>query len=96
MANGRILLPGRIETLKAVSEHYPGASPDALALAALMVRPFEPMVLSGAASRGHLRSNAKAIDLASHLKPEHVEELMGALAQDPEVYWKERSVLPWN
>ena len=43
-------------------------APDALALAAIMAQPFEPMVLSGAVTSQQLRSNLRALELCDQLK----------------------------
>ena len=48
---------------------------------------------TGAATVETLESNLKALELelSSELEPELVQ-----LAEDPVVYWEERSELPWN
>eukprot|EP00435_Cladocopium_sp_Y103_P044255 s149_g12.t1 len=89
MANGRILQ--RPELLE-VSEKMKVA-PDALALAAIMAQPFEPMVLSGAVTAQQLRSNLEALELCDRLKKDGdaLRSLMTQLQTDPDAYWKERS-----
>ena len=70
-----------------------GASIDALALAAVLARPWADVVLSGAAAEDHLASNLAALDVA--WDDETGDRLRG-IAQDAESYWSERSRLPWN
>ncbi|HEV7588535.1 MAG TPA: aldo/keto reductase [Longimicrobium sp.] len=70
-----------------------GTTIDALALAAALAQPWADVVLSGAATVAHLRSNAAAPAVA--LDAEACERL-GTLAWDPEAYWDERSRLPWT
>ncbi len=55
MANGRLLQGESLRLLREVAARYKGASPDAVALAAVMRQPFEPLVLSGASTMEHLR-----------------------------------------
>jgi len=66
-----------------------GNTPDALALAAVLARPWADVVLSGAATVDQLRSNLAALEL-------DVDPNLEQLAEDPAVYWEERSALPWN
>jgi len=66
---------------------------DALALAAVLAQPWAGVVLSGAATVEHLRSNVKALDVAWD---EEVEETLAALVESPETYWETRSNLDWN
>lgn len=74
---------------------------DALALAVVLLQPFRPMVLSGAATVEQLRSNAAALGLADRLAADgaaavDVQQLLEACRQDPQQYWDERSKLAWN
>ena len=70
-----------------------GTALDSLALAAVLAQPWADVVLSGAATVGHLRSNlgAPAVrwdgEAAESLRP---------LAELPEEYWATRSGLRWN
>eukprot|EP00798_Chlamydomonas_sp_ICE-L_P022700 gene22700-29856_t len=92
MTNGRIL---QRNDLQLMAKEL-GVPPDALALAAVILQPFQPMVLSGAATVPHVQSNAAALELASSLDEEVVAKLMSALLQNPQEYWSERSALSWN
>jgi aryl-alcohol dehydrogenase-like predicted oxidoreductase len=70
-----------------------GASPDAVALAAVLAQPFADVVLSGVATRATLASNLAAADLAL---ADDVLATLGPLEEDSEEYWSTRSALPWN
>jgi aryl-alcohol dehydrogenase-like predicted oxidoreductase len=92
LANGRLTARGDVAALRELAERS-GATPDALALAAVLRQPWADVVLSGAATIDTLESNLKALqlELNSELEPELVQ-----LTEDPFVYWEERSRLPWN
>ena len=64
-------------------------TPDALALAAALAKPWADVVLSGAATLETLRSNLAATEVS--LTPD-LEEL----TERPEAYWARRSKLPWT
>jgi aryl-alcohol dehydrogenase-like predicted oxidoreductase len=71
MANGRVFKSGntgpsssRLSTLHTEAEAI-GCTVDALALACIIVQPFSPMVLSGAACIEHMCSNADACGLVA-------------------------------
>ena len=92
LANGR--LAGRelsAALTDAAAEH--ATTPDALALAAVMARPWADVVLSGAATVATLRSNLQAAHVT--WSPELDERLAG-LREDPAAYWERRSALPWT
>lgn len=77
------------------------AGVDAVALAVVMAQPFNPMVLSGAATAQQLGSNAKALTLLERIREDDAagDAIAGLLAVgkvEPEVYWSERSALSWN
>src|SRR5581483_8843331 len=70
-----------------------GATVDALALAAVLARPWADVVLSGAATPGQLRSNLAALAVPwDH----EADEMAGVLVESPEDYWNTRARLPWN
>ena len=91
LANGRLAGREPIAELDAAAGEL-GATPDALALAAVLGRPWADVVLSGAATVQTLRSNLRARDLALS---DELERRLGALAQDSEAYWSARAELPW-
>jgi aryl-alcohol dehydrogenase-like predicted oxidoreductase len=70
-----------------------GASLDALALAAVLARPWVDVVLSGASTAEQVCSNAAALALPWDAE---AEEALSALAEEAEVYWRRRSALAWN
>ena len=70
-----------------------GTTIDALALSAALAQPWADVVLSGAATVAHLRSNAAALDVTLDAE---AHERLGTLAWDPDAYWDERSHLPWT
>jgi aryl-alcohol dehydrogenase-like predicted oxidoreductase len=90
LANGRLTARGDVALLRELAERA-GTTPDALALAAVLAQPWADVVLSGAATVDQLRSNLVALELDPKLEPE-----LAQLAEDPALYWKERSALPWN
>jgi aryl-alcohol dehydrogenase-like predicted oxidoreductase len=99
LANGRLTTRnhepayGReLATLQAQAARL-GTTPDALAIAAVLAQPWADVVLSGAATPAHLRSNAAAVDVALD---DEARTRLAALAHDPAAYWDERGRLPWT
>jgi aryl-alcohol dehydrogenase-like predicted oxidoreductase len=92
LANGR--LAGR-EALPAIAEAAAthDTTPDALALAAVLARPWAGVVLSGAATVGTLESNLRATQVT--WAPE-LDERLADLREDADAYWERRSALPWT
>ncbi len=68
-------------------------TPDALALAAALARPWSDLVLSGASSPEQLSSNLKARTIAWD---DELDQALSPLAEAPDEYWATRSALPWN
>ena len=68
-----------------------GHSPDQIAIAAALARPWADVVLLGAATLGQLESNVAALGVPPSLLP-----LPPELAERPESYWQTRGDLPWN
>jgi aryl-alcohol dehydrogenase-like predicted oxidoreductase len=66
---------------------------DALALAAALAQPWATVVLSGAATVAHLRSNIAALDVKWD---EETAAALTPLAESPTAYWQTRSNLNWN
>jgi aryl-alcohol dehydrogenase-like predicted oxidoreductase len=92
LANGR--LAGREAPpplIEIARDHQTG--PDAVALAAVLTRPWVHIALSGAVTTEQVRSNAAATEL--RLGEDELARLE-ALAEDPEVYWTTRSARPWT
>lgn len=70
-----------------------GVGVDQLAVAAALYQPWQPRVLSGAATPDQVRSHVAAVDI--HLTPTVFDALM-SLAEDPDDYWAARSRREWN
>ncbi|GAA0381592.1 aldo/keto reductase [Microbispora corallina] len=70
-----------------------GVTPVAVALAAVLARPWAGVVLSGAASAGQLRDNLAAVDVAWD---DDLEERLAGLTEDPGAYWDRRAALAWS
>ncbi|MCZ7413349.1 MULTISPECIES: aldo/keto reductase [unclassified Streptomyces] len=92
MANGRLAGPHAPPVLRRVAEEA-GTTCDALALAAVLGRPWAFVVLSGAATAEQLFTNLHAVtvDLDADQEAE-LEELI----EEPGAYWRQRSELPWS
>lgn len=86
LANGRLAGDG-VAWLTALVRD---ATADAVALAAVLAQPWADVVLSGAATIEHLRSNLAALDLA--VDP---AELL-VRAEAPDLYWQTRGDLAWT
>jgi aryl-alcohol dehydrogenase-like predicted oxidoreductase len=66
---------------------------DALAIAAVLARPWVDMVLSGATTVAQLESNVSALAVTWD---DEAEEALKDLSEATDVYWKRRSSLEWN
>ncbi len=93
LANGRLTARGTPPPGLVAQAERIGVGVDALALAAVLARPFVDVVLSGAATTAHLRSNAQALEIVA-------DDARSALSNvDPEpaeAYWATRSQLSWG
>jgi len=98
------LANGRLATGSGALESGPGASlaieaerlgvaPDAVALAAALAQPWADVVLSGAATPDHLRSNLRALSV---VWDEDAAGQLASLAEPAAEYWQKRSELNWN
>jgi aryl-alcohol dehydrogenase-like predicted oxidoreductase len=92
LANGRLTERGDVGPLRSAAGEL-RVSPDALALAAVLSRPWVDTALSGAATVAQLGSNLAAVDVEWD---DSLEELLRPLAEDPSEYWSTRSALPWT
>jgi aryl-alcohol dehydrogenase-like predicted oxidoreductase len=95
MANGR--LAGResgraTDALTEIGREL-GASPDEVALAAVLHQPWVSYVLSGAVTNNQLVSNLRGEELT--LQPAHLARL-ATLAEPSVGYWRHRSQLTWG
>ncbi|MBP2704015.1 aldo/keto reductase [Microbispora sp. RL4-1S] len=92
VANGRLTARAAPAALAEAARER-GATPDALALAAALSRPWAGVVLSGAASPGQLRQNLAATAVAWD---DDLEARLSGLAEDAEHYWDTRARLAWS
>ncbi len=92
LANGLLSSRGRIDALARAARRV-GASEDAVALAAVLARPWVDTVLSGASTVAQLESNLAAVQVPWD---ESLEAELAAIVEQPERYWKTRSSLPWT
>ena len=99
VANGRLtdrnerLADGeRLAVLDEIARAH-GATRDAVALAALLARPWVDMVLSGAVTDEQLAANLAALDL--RLSDDDLARLE-SLAEPADDYWRTRGDLAWN
>jgi aryl-alcohol dehydrogenase-like predicted oxidoreductase len=92
LANGRLGPRGGLEPLARVAARL-GVSEDAVAIAAVLARPWVDTVLSGASTVGQLESNLTALQVPWD---DSLEEELSGLAEPPERYWRTRSALPWT
>jgi aryl-alcohol dehydrogenase-like predicted oxidoreductase len=92
VANGRLTVRGDVPALAAAADRL-RATPDALALAAVLAQPWADVVLSGAATEDMLRSNLRALELAPG---DELAAALDELREDPQSYWKRRAALPWT
>jgi aryl-alcohol dehydrogenase-like predicted oxidoreductase len=92
LANGRLTARGGIEPLSRAAARL-GATEDALALAAVLARPWVDVVLSGASTTQQLESNlqARRLDWSDELEAE-----LADVAEPSERYWETRSSLAWT
>jgi aryl-alcohol dehydrogenase-like predicted oxidoreductase len=93
LANGRLTERGDADGRLTAAARERGTTPDALALAAVLARPWVDVVLSGAATVDTLRSNVAALDAQWDAQ---AEEELAPLSEPPEEYWERRSELAWN
>ncbi len=94
LANGRLAGREPVPELEAAAAEV-GATVDALALAAVLARPWADVVLSGAASVETLRSNLRATEVAAAWSDD-LERRLAPLREDTAAYWARRGELAWN
>jgi aryl-alcohol dehydrogenase-like predicted oxidoreductase len=91
VANGRLAADAAPAPLRAAAAER-ATTPDALALAAILERPWADVVLSGAVTPAMLASNLAARDLDWD---DELEQALAGLAEEPEAYWRTRAALAW-
>jgi aryl-alcohol dehydrogenase-like predicted oxidoreductase len=92
VANGRLTARAAPYPLERAARER-GVTPDALALAAVLVRPWADVVLSGAASVDQLHSNLAATRIEWDAG---LEEPLAALTEGSHAYWARRASLQWR
>jgi aryl-alcohol dehydrogenase-like predicted oxidoreductase len=70
-----------------------GVGRDAIAIAALLARPWVDMVLSGAGAEDQLAANLEALDVELSVEE---RAMLDGLAEPAERYWQTRGGLAWN
>jgi aryl-alcohol dehydrogenase-like predicted oxidoreductase len=93
LATGRLTERGDADGRLTAAARERGTTPDALALAAVLTRPWVDVVLSGAATVDTVRSNLAALEVQWDAR---AEEELAALEEPPDEYWERRSELAWN
>lgn len=92
VANGRLTPRKRLPLLEEVAQAHQVGS-DAVAMAAVLARPWASIVLSGAATVPHLQANVQSLTL--NWTPE-IEQKLRPLTEEPAAYWQTRGALAWN
>src|SRR5580765_4429438 len=93
LANGRLARPDTCPPVAGAIAARHSTQPDAVAIAAVMERPWVDVVLSGAATVGELESNLTATTI--ELSPDELLELANCV-EPAEDYWAARSHLAWS
>jgi aryl-alcohol dehydrogenase-like predicted oxidoreductase len=78
--------------IRTLAEHW-HVPVDQVALAAAIAQPWADVVLSGAVTTSQLRSNVGAVTLEVHA---HDFDLLAAMAEQPNEYWRTRAGLSWS
>ncbi|MEV8394290.1 MULTISPECIES: aldo/keto reductase [unclassified Streptomyces] len=92
LANGRLANEGLPPVLADLAAET-GASPDAVALAAVLHKPWADIVLSGAATSAQLAGNVTADEV--RLDADQLARL-AVLAEPAPEYWQRRAALRWS
>jgi aryl-alcohol dehydrogenase-like predicted oxidoreductase len=99
LANGRLTernrLGGDEEMVEMLGDAADGLKVplDAAALAAALAQPWSHVVLSGAATPDHLKSNLQAIDVEW---TDRIAKPFENVLEEAEDYWRTRSMFPWT
>jgi aryl-alcohol dehydrogenase-like predicted oxidoreductase len=92
LANGRLAPGGDVPAAIARLGVGHVATPDAIAIAAVLARPWAYVVLSGAATVDQLAANLRSTDVC--LSGDELAEL-ATLAEPADAYWAARSARRW-
>ena len=90
VANGRLTRRDPQVALR-LEGLVPGASADAIALAAVLAQPWSDVVLSGAATTAHLNDNLDALEI-----PTAAVANLPDISEGPDRYWQTRRGLAWT
>lgn len=95
LANGRLTPRSQEPKMRLLQQvaAAKAATMDALALAAVLAQPWVDVVLSGAATIEHVKSNVTAVQVVFD---EDTAVRLHPLLETPEAYWQTRSQLAWN
>ncbi len=91
VANGRLVVEPPPSLARIAREHETG--PDAIAIAAVLARAWQPIAVIGPSSTGQLADNLLAAK--AKLTDGELDEL-AVLAEEPVAYWRHRSCLGWH
>ena len=91
LANGRLAVEAP-EVVREIADAH-GTGPDAVAVAAVLARSWADTAVLGPASPAQLAANLAATTLVLSTAE---EASLGALAEDPQAYWRHRSSLGWH
>lgn len=93
VANGRLTPAGDPPAaVRDIADRH-GVTPDAVAIAAALARPWCDVVLSGAVTDAHLDQNLAALDVSLD---DDDRQRLDELAEDPVEYWGLRSERAWT
>jgi len=92
VANGRLTSRGDVRALASAAAER-GVTPDALALAAVLQRPWVDVALSGATTEAQFASNLSGVAV---VWDDALEARTAALAEPAAAYWDRRSALSWT
>lgn len=92
LANGRLARADGLPELAALAD-VSGGTADAVALAAVLRRPWADVVLSGAVTAADVLSNLHAVSITVD---EDRLDALSVLAEPAPDYWRHRASLPWT
>lgn len=96
VANGRLTARGPDEAVRAVLDPIAAreqVTVDAVALAAVLARPWVDVALSGVSTVPHLHANLRAFDVELTADDHRA---LATLVEHPARYWDRRSALEWS
>ena len=94
LANGRLTARARRPAARSAAARRRRAAADALALAAVLARPWADVVLSGAATDRHAEQQLAAAEV--QVERRAWRGAPGGLSEESSDYWSARSDMAWN